>query len=352
MLSRRLSNTDLKTSSTDTIGIGKLSVETIAAFKGLSILIVVFHNVIHWMVPENEFRFNQEKVFNFFDHFWRIPIESLISFYGWLGVSFFVFASGYGLTVKYGIRPIRIIQWIVKHYFKLVLLLIPAILLFAFLSLTWKIDQILSLLVQGSLAYNIISPEKIYSAVFWYVGMAFQLYICFLILRKAPTWLLLAVGIMSGIVVGIMPENTMYYLRHNCIGWLPEFVFGMIIARNPPLIFGKNKWLMLFASILLLVLTSLTKYTFAFSGIFFVLILLTGSKSISKSKMFVFLGVISASIYVVHPALRAIWVIIIRKFHLGIHPLVMGLTVFLCSLVVAVIYNKCYLYVRKKMGLL
>lgn len=105
--------------------------------KGLCIVSIVMHNVLHVLTAarENEFTFKSDNVTFFFDNFWDSPVSYLFSFYGWLGVSFFFFISGYGLAVKYGCDDVLSWKWIKQHYLKLVLLLLPAFLVCMMLSI-------------------------------------------------------------------------------------------------------------------------------------------------------------------------------------------------------------------------
>lgn len=105
-----------------------ISKTEINAIKGLSILTIVIHNVVHILTPvvENEFHFSRPAVTTFIECFCDYPITYFFSFFGWVGVSCFVFASAYGLSVKYDHKEINILQYLKRHYLKLFLLLLPA----------------------------------------------------------------------------------------------------------------------------------------------------------------------------------------------------------------------------------
>ena len=79
-----------------------LSKETISLMKGLAILSIAMHNLLHLkifgFVTENETNFNLEYFnlfFNHLTHFHYNAIGDIISFLGWLGVPVFIFISGY-----------------------------------------------------------------------------------------------------------------------------------------------------------------------------------------------------------------------------------------------------------------
>lgn len=74
--------------------------------KGVAILFIVLHNLLHWIsqIKENEFSYSPEKTKLFFenlvtnaDTLWM----DVFSFLGWYGVATFLFLSGYGLVKKY-----------------------------------------------------------------------------------------------------------------------------------------------------------------------------------------------------------------------------------------------------------
>lgn len=74
--------------------------------KGVAILFIVLHNLLHWIsqIKENEFSYSPEKTKLFFenlvtnaDTLWL----DIFSFLGWYGVATFLFLSGYGLVKKY-----------------------------------------------------------------------------------------------------------------------------------------------------------------------------------------------------------------------------------------------------------
>ena len=81
-----------------------LSLEDSTFYKGLAILIIIFHNFFHLLNPgigENEQGFDIQRA----ERFWHIVtnqteyfVQALFSFWGHYGVQIFLFLSAYGLT--------------------------------------------------------------------------------------------------------------------------------------------------------------------------------------------------------------------------------------------------------------
>lgn len=328
------------------------------ALKGLCIVSIVLHNVLHILTDahENEFVFSSNNVSFFFDKWVDYPFSYLFSFYGWLGVSFFVFISGYGLTVKYGCKNTLSFKWLKRHYLKLVLLLFPAFLVPLSLLLYkypnqgivdygYFISELLLLL-------NIINPHLIRPGVFWYIGIAFQFYLWFLLFRKLSDKSLLLIALCSCILIAFLPMNGVSYVRHNSIGWMSEFVLGILLARHNNIVIGKHcRYTTFFLCICLflkMVLFSVSRYTFFLSGLCFIGILLVLRKYFVKSTVFLFLGRISACIYVVHPVIRQIWLGYISPSLPSITPPVVACIILLISIGVSVLYNQIYVKTYKK----
>ena len=76
-------------------------------FKGIAILMILFHNFFHWLPPkigENEQDFDLLRFRTYLNICFDSPeliIQATFSFFGHFGVSIFLFLSAYGLTKKY-----------------------------------------------------------------------------------------------------------------------------------------------------------------------------------------------------------------------------------------------------------
>lgn len=335
-----------------------------SALKGLAIVLIVMHNVIHILSPvkENEFEFIKAHVSTLLSALPHSPTESLFSFYGWLGVSVFVFISGYGLTVKYGYGKFNPYRWIASHYLRFILLMLPCYVLYIaynhHLDPLNPIDYNL-LLKQQLLLLNLHTPEAISPGVYWYLGMAIQLYAWFLLLRSLSSRWLGIITVACWAIIAFSPELMVTWLRHNSIGWMTEFTLGILFARyssdthisdhcetiyhggNYPTTFSSWKSALFSATVCLALvfLSSLTRYTFTLSGAFFVLMLLPFSTLLSRSRILFYLGSISAALYLVHPLVRRVIVHYVHKFDIDIFPTFSALAVLLFSIACAHFYT-------------
>ena len=334
-----------------------------AAIRGIAILMIVLHNVTHFLSPAktNEFAFYQDRLDFYLTHWTVDPITYFFSFYGWIGVAFFVFISGYGLTAKYGRAEFNPLRWILKHYLKLVFLLMPAlIVLFSFEGKTiigdsWKAIAYYYFLEQFMIL-NILDPELIWPGIYWYLGMALQLYIIFVFIRRLPSRYLLLLVSLACIFMAFTSLEMVRYLRHNFIGWLPEFIFGILCFRlkgsgNILPVTGKSMLIRVLCIVTLagiFIVVSLTRYTFFLGGVAFVAFLLCFKGWISKLLVFKHLGEISAALYITHAFVRHIW---LTHFELskGLSPMTNALIVLCLAIILAIPYEYYYRHISSRL---
>lgn len=104
--------------------------------KGVAILSIILHNLLHWISPspgENEFDFYRDRVNNFIDGIINFPLESInliISYFGHYGVQLFVFVSGMGLAYSMCKKPRTWGNFMIDRIKKLYPLLLTGILFF------------------------------------------------------------------------------------------------------------------------------------------------------------------------------------------------------------------------------
>lgn len=230
--------------------------------RGWAILFIALHNFLHLpefgFAQENETRFCTEGINIFLQNlsvlswggitYCETVIYNIFSFIGWVGVPVFVFLSGYGLTVKYKNRSqiIGVKKYITHSYLKLLYLILPAVMLvipYQFFSVSFvrAIKSVFSLTFLNTIIpaglLNFSLPSSL--PTFWYLSLTFQLYLIFLLLVKVKDNLKLAtIGIVFLLItVALGPdfypnEVLLRYERLNCIGWIPFFILGIIIARG------------------------------------------------------------------------------------------------------------------------
>ena len=268
-------------------------------------MLIVLHNLAHNVVPfmENEKCFDPSNAEFFINNVLAHPILGSISYLGWLGVPIFFFLSGYGLSKKYGKEIPNPLEFIKIHYLKLLLLAGPCIL----------IDNI----IRGSSFFQILGQltflngffgyDEIYPVAFWYLRVAFEFYILYaLILRHIPAKWFLGLSLVIVCSFVFISGRVVETMKFHSIGWLLDFSLGVFIAKD-------GKWLKrienVYCSLLFLVLlvfSSIYEYAWLFSTTLAVLFFLSIKRHITN-KLVLFLGSISAFLYVVHPIVRNRW---------------------------------------------
>ena len=141
--------------------------------------------------------------------------------------------------------------------------------------------------------------------------MILQLYLLFVALRRVRTahlWMLLAAFIgFQYFTLYCTNDDFMWWARQNFMGWGAPFVLGMIMARTPQADGIGKRWLLLglpllLAGLLLCLtvkwLTPLTEVVTALAGICVV--------RLFTLRVIAWLGVLSPSIFVIHPLVRMV----------------------------------------------
>lgn len=325
------------------------------ALRGMAILVVLFHNFVHLyphIIGENEFVFKAnaaaDMLYVIRNYGWAM-VPQLLSFFVICAISIFLFLSGYGLVKRYerdGDAPLQRGRFIVKHYLKLFKPMLPLLLVAAVLhyltthitpDFTWRkaVDQALFItnLYPNAHRHFILMP-------WWFLGMILQLYIIYALLLHAPRsatgWQ--RFGLPTVMIVAcwaamrwLDPVGTaMRWMHVNFVGRAAAFCIGLMVARceadeGQPndnrakamtrLILGlggdsRHKVcdvVLLVASGVLIVLSNLWLRTWLWASVFDIVaacafIRLCGSCSLARP--FVWLGSLSAYLYVVHPFVR------------------------------------------------
>ena len=206
--------------------------------RGVAIVGIMLHNWLHlcYFATENEFSFSIENSKYMWNHLHGYSvihtIEDMISFIGWVGVGVFVFLSGYGLEKKYCSREVKPLEFLFKQWKKLFALMIVGVTFFVFWF--WDSDSLRYLLTLTMFA-NLVGDTFLRIGVYWYFGLAFELYILWLLIRKMNVKGLAVVGVVLLAMKGcFMCTKWGIYLNHNIVGWGFLLVAGMIMARKMP----------------------------------------------------------------------------------------------------------------------
>ncbi|MEG2157748.1 MAG: acyltransferase [Bacteroidaceae bacterium] len=315
--------------------------------KGLAICAIFLHNYCHWMprcIPENEYSFTESNV-QMLAHYFRNGgphlFMNILSFFGHYGVPIFLFISGYGLVQKYersNASSVSIGSFISYNVIKLWKLLVPAVLLFigihAFehgwhIRLHWA-DVLYVLTFVSNLMpkhYNLLGP-------WWYFSLTLQLYIVYRLVFyrwRNRTSLLVAVGLcllMQAIVLLFFDNakhEVLHYLRYNFVGSMLPFLAGVWGSRYG---FRLPVWSFL-PSMILLILCSFNAYLWLLTPLFAIGIALPLASLLPRksSGLWLWIGGLSASLFVVHPLVRpyfANWAKAAEKENLSIYPAFVG----------------------------
>lgn len=322
--------------------------------KGIAILAIMLHNYSHWLkgiIRENEYTWQQWKC----DKLWEViqqpdaflPLH-LFSFFGHYGVPVFLFLSGFGLVKKYerqwvgerssgmqgSLPEVGIWRFVRYNYLKLFRIFIVGFVLFTLLDAftpgmhryTWQ--EVVGML--GMYANFFEKPsEVVWPGPYWYFSITLQFYILYrLLLYRWRHW---------GVVVGLIgvcwiwqmtcydDMETLERLRYNLVGGMLPFGMGVLLARFEPQLMRNASigettsglrqmigWLFVLIAVTILIFAC---SIFGFGKWLWVpLLIVIGTialiKMIPSQAMpyVLWLGSISAAIFVTHPLVRKVFV--------------------------------------------
>ena len=328
--------------------------------RGIAIVFIVLHNLLHLLLPttENEFVFSIDRSNTFAKVASEFPVtlwQDIFSFLGWYGVAVFLFLSGYGLTLKYGFnteQPFKADTFIWKHLKRLFLLMILPYTLFAIIKL--QASQYLNVFLQLTFLSNIFKPKRIFPGIFWFFGLIAQLYVLFAIIRNSNNKnsrnkVLLSICVLSTILMFFLPGDSkiMNHIRHNFIGWLLPFSMGVWFAEHKSLkkLFDscwKNvAWVTICG--LLVVISNFNYYTWFISPAFAIMASIGLSKILARcniiDKCCIWLGTLSSFLFAVHPTIRFLCLKYFKS-EMTHTPYILGYL--LASILLALIYRAIY----------
>lgn len=318
-----------------------------SALRGLAIIGIFLHNYCHWLPPavqENEYQYFQENV-DAFNHAlmnpdWNLPVHFL-SFFGHYGVPVFLFLSAYGLVMKYERQPavarvVKTVPFLRYHFLKLFRMMIVGFVAFTMLDQITPGShhyQLWDVVAQLGLFNNLLPhpDDIIWPGPYWFFGLMLQLYAVYrlLLYRRSDLWTIGSIGIC---VIGQFffdPEgDAINRYRYNFMGSMLPFGFGLLFARWQKKIaswrdrVGRQQF-----DGSVLVLSAVFTYVFSLNFVawaFVPLFVCTFSIALVKLlgqghfKVFdrglVWMGGISASLFVCHPLTRKIFIPISRHW--------------------------------------
>lgn len=322
----------------------ELNKQECSALRGLAILAIVLHNYCHWLgfaVKENEYTFTESNNLRL----WQVicnPDENLfvhlMSYFGHYGVPIFLFLSGYGLVKKYereGEKEHGIYTFMRYHYLKLFKMMIIGFVAFIIVDVMTRGSfhySCTGIITQMLMLINLLpNPSRIiWPGPYWYFGLTLQAYLVYRLLIYRRHW---------GVVVGLMavcwlaqifcdPEGkTLDWLRYNLIGGMLPFGAGILLARYSK--GGSEKSLSNFSKslgglylfLLSLVAAAITfVMSFNYQLWFFepimvivTFILLIKALPQAVNERLIWVGGISAAMFVAHPTMRKLFIPISRR---------------------------------------
>mgnify|MGYP002868625128 FL=1 len=293
--------------------------------KGLGILLIMIHNFVDILlgISSNEMVYTRESTDAFLAHIFTTDcIWYFFSFVGWIGVPLFFFISGYGLTKKYNAaNTIRSASYIKNHAVKLWMLMVPIYLVYFILygtnmeaglsHMVITSNHIQSGLLHITFTINLLSYGNngfvIDPGVYWFFGAIFQFYILFLLLRKLDRrWLWILCGIFLIIhyfIIYAANPDLSRWMRQNFLGWGVPFMLGMIAARSQLNPSKRMNLVLCIGALLGLCACLVVKWLAPFTEVMTIIFFVTLSRMMTM-KWMCHIGVISPSIFVLHPLIR------------------------------------------------
>lgn len=320
------------------------------ALRGIAILGIFLHNFCHWLNPvvkENEYQYFQHNVDWFAQCAARVnelfPAH-VISFFGHYGVPVFLFLSAYGLEMKYGNgqgkapdgRRVVVSSFVRYHYLKLFKMMIVGFICFTVVdamtagSWHYNVAQIVGQLLMINNFYD--QPDRnIWPGPFWFFGLMLQLYVVYrlLLYRRHWGWTagLMAVCTVAQLFMDPEGENLNYW-RYNFMGGMLPFGLGLLFARYGNKVMLVN---LTFGSFLMswvvcsffIVSASGSFYTWAivpalvcYASVYFIKTVSTLPLPWLRARIgyvLGWLGNVSAALFVIHPAIRKVFITVSRQ---------------------------------------
>lgn len=340
--------------------------------RGIAILAIVMHNYCHWlgkMVQENEYQFFERNVRRLMVEVahpsWEI-IAHLLSFFGHYGVPVFVFLSAYGLVMKYEKSSSveeSASSFIWKHYKKLFFMMIvgySAYVMVDYMTPAPRRYEFWNVIGQLGMFSNLYKDpdHDIWPGPYWYFGLMVQIYILYRLVFHPSCWFSRNKWIVGGLFAVTLlaqlffrPEGmTLQWYRYNVMGSLPVFIAGLMFARynrfNEPT--RTSYACFVIASVALIFLFSLWFATWIIVPFLICIGTMALVKLLPQSllKPLVWVGGISASMFVCHPITRKVIIPISR--HGDIYA---GLILYLvATIVLAMVFSRFFARSGEKRG--
>ncbi|MED9946044.1 MAG: acyltransferase [Hallella sp.] len=313
-----------------------------AALRGLAIIGIFLHNYCHWLGPvvkENEYTFSKHNVD------WLTAVMAspdgllpahLVSFFGHYGVPVFLFLSAYGLELKYG-RSLYApaFRFVAYHWKKLFSMMIVGFVSFTIVDAMtpgrwhYTLTQVVA---QLAMVNNLLpDPDhNIWPGPFWFFGLMLQLYVVYrlLLYKRHWAWTACAMVVCLGVQLAFAPESeALNWYRYNFMGGMLPFGLGLLYARYGNRIILTNlNTLSLLVSVVFCgfmvmwmsasyLLWSVVPLVVCILCVYVVKLLSQAARRPVGAwlmERLVWMGEISAALFVIHPVLRKVFIPISR----------------------------------------
>lgn len=303
----------------------KLTRQDTNLLKGLAIVGIILHNFCHMLpriVAENEYTyhtFKNAQLLGSLEHGYHVGL-SLLSYFGHYGVPVFLLLSGYGLVMKYErgtIGHIGVKDFILYNARKLWHLLWIGLALWLIFFFSehgfhegFPTRAFVTLL---TFTTNFVFKEphlQMIMGPWWFFGLIMQMYVIYRLLfyRRGDVWLLGAAAVSLALLAyavsrGEADQTLLNYLRYNCVGEMLPFAVGVWMGRHGVI----RSWAQTAVCGILFLLCCFNAYAWILTPTLLALALLqaVALRGTLRSVLET-LGVLSASIFVVHPLVRAV----------------------------------------------
>ncbi|WP_108823305.1 acyltransferase family protein [Dysgonomonas sp. Marseille-P4361] len=350
------------------ISLYSLSKQQTTILKGLAIIMIVLHNIIHKTnhISENEFDFDPERILRLFVSFkhslWFL-INGTLTLWGFFGIQLFIFISGFGLVKQFmNKKPTSYWKYLLPKVIKIYSLILIGLVFYALLLFPIGETTLLNY-IHTIKSYLLLSKNFSTHTLFitphagpwWYFSFIIQLYIIFPVLyyflnkykEKGFMGMLIISYILIYTLTPIAKQHD-FPIYANFIGHLPDFIIGMVIAFFKEF---RINYKVIIPTLIIFILSNFYEFAFPLSFASATILLLVifypfykETKTITAPhKALLFIGQISMFMFVINGPLRPYfddYIYGVSQFRILLVALIhLGLTILL-SYITSIIYEK------------